>query len=85
MAALNREAIVETIKDFIVREFLPGEDAGALKESIPLYGSGILDSISTLKLVSFIEETFSILIEAHEASARFGSVGEIADLVEEKL
>ena len=84
MAVPAREAVVEALKHFIVNEFLPGEDPAALLESTPLYSSGILDSISTLKLVAFVEEKFGIAVEAHEASGHFDAVGRIADLVLEK-
>jgi acyl carrier protein len=84
ITAPGREPVVRVLKDFLLREYLPGEDPAALKESTRLYSTGILDSIGTLKLVAFVEETFGITIDAHEAASRFDSVGEIADLVVEK-
>ena len=81
MPAPSREQVVDTLRQFIVGEFLPGENPGALLETTPLYDTGILDSIATLKLVAFVEEQFGITVEAHEASARFDTVGGIADLV----
>ena len=41
----------ETVKQFILKEFLPGEDADQLTESTPLISSGILDSLATLQVV----------------------------------
>lgn len=58
------------VKTFILREFLEGEDPGALEPTTPLLTTGILDSIATLKLVSFLEKEFNISIEAHEADAQ---------------
>ena len=58
------------MKDFILQEFLPGEDPNELTESTPLITGGILDSIATLKLVMFLEEQFGITLQAHEADAR---------------
>ena len=55
------------VKDFILSAFLPGEDANELKDDTPLISGGILDSIATLKLVMFIEETFGVQVRAHEA------------------
>ena len=46
----------ETLKQFILREFLPGEDPNELEESTPLVSTGILDSLATLKLVTFLED-----------------------------
>ena len=51
-------AIKQTIKEFILDEFLPGEDPDELTESTPLITGGILDSIATLKLVMFLEERY---------------------------
>ena len=59
--------ISTTIRDYILQEFLPGEDPGELDDQTPLITGGILDSITTLKLVTFLEDCFDIQIEAHEA------------------
>ncbi len=59
--------VSETIRDFLLREFLPGEDPAELTDRTPLITGGILDSISTLKLVTFLEDRFGVTIEAHEA------------------
>jgi acyl carrier protein len=60
------EDIRDTLKQFILQEFLPGEDPNELTETTPLITGGILDSIATLKLVMFIEERFGITLQAHE-------------------
>lgn len=64
---MNRELAQETIKQFILSEFLPGEDPNQLLPSTPLITGGILDSLATLRVVEYLETTFSIRIEAHEA------------------
>jgi acyl carrier protein len=77
--------IQDVVRDYILREFLPGEDPGELTDETPLITGGILDSISTLKLVVFLEEHFGITVEAHEAGVEhLDSVGEIAKLIAEK-
>ena len=79
------EDIAKVVHHFILREFLPGEDPDELTPSTPLITGGILDSISTLKLVVFLEEQFAITIEAFEAGVEhLDSIAQIADLVEEK-
>jgi acyl carrier protein len=77
---------IETIlRDYILREFLPGEDPSELTAETPLITGGILDSISTLKLVVFLEERFGVTIEAYEAGVEhLDSVGQIAHLIAEK-
>jgi acyl carrier protein len=59
----------QIIKDYILSEFLPGEDPANLTETTPLVTTGILNSIATLKLVLFIEAEFSITLEPHELNA----------------
>ncbi len=79
------EDIRRVVHDYIVGEFLPGEDPEALTDQTPLITGGILDSISTLKLVVFLEERFGVTIEAHEAGVEhLDTVGEIARLIAEK-
>jgi acyl carrier protein len=56
-----------TVKQFILNEFLPGEDPDELTESTPLITGGILDSLATMKLVMFLEERYRITMQAHEA------------------
>jgi acyl carrier protein len=77
--------IEQTIRDYILREFLPGEDPSQLTDDTPLITSGIIDSIRTLKLVSFLEGTFSISLEAHETDAdHLNTVALITELVQSK-
>lgn len=60
------EDIKNALKEFILREFLPGEDPNELTDTTPLITGGVLDSIATLKLVLFLEERFGITLQAHE-------------------
>jgi acyl carrier protein len=79
------EEIAKVIHGFILNEFLPGEDPTELTDRTPLITGGILDSISTLKLVVFLEEHFGIRVEAYEAGVEhLDSIGQIAALVSEK-
>jgi acyl carrier protein len=75
----------ETVKQFILKEFLPGEDADQLTESTPLISSGILDSLATLRLSTFLEQEFGIQMEAHEMDEEhIGSLAAIEQLVNSK-
>jgi len=79
------EDIQKDVHTFILTEFLPGEDPSELTETTPLITGGILDSITTLKLVVYLEERFGITVEAHEAGVEhLDSIKQIADLVAEK-
>ena len=63
----DEQAIKATVKTFILKEFLPGEDPAALTDTTALVTTGILDSIAVLKAVTFLENQFGITIEPHEA------------------
>jgi acyl carrier protein len=77
--------VKDTIRDYILREYLPGESAANLGDDTPLRTSGILDSMATLNLVTFVEETFGITIEAHETGIdQFDRIEDIAALVAQK-
>jgi acyl carrier protein len=77
--------IEQVVRRYVLEEFLPGEDPNELTDSTPLITSGIMDSIKTLKLVAFLEETFSITLAAHETDAEhLNTVAQIAQLVRSK-
>lgn len=77
--------IKSAVKEFILREFLPGEDPDELTDDTPLITGGILDSIATVKLVLFMEETFGISVEAHETDPEYiDTIESIAQLVVSK-
>ncbi len=63
------DEITEPVKAFILDTFLPGEDPSALEYDTPLISGGIIDSISTLKLVTFLEEEFDIQVQANEMNS----------------
>lgn len=79
------EAVRSEVKDFILREFLPGENPDDLTDDLPLISAGILDSIATLKLVMHLEERYGIALAAHEASKEhLDSIDRIVSLVRGK-
>jgi acyl carrier protein len=79
------EEVRNAVKEFILKEFLPGENPAELTEVTPLITGGILDSIGTLKLVAFIEERFAISLEAHEVNRdHLNTIADIARLVHSK-
>ena len=77
--------VKDTIRDYILREYLPGESPANLTDDTPLRTSGILDSMATLNLVTFLEESFGITIDAHETGIdQFDRIADIAALVAQK-
>jgi len=84
--APDSRLIHDKIKEFILRQFLPGEDPNALTDDTALIDTGILDSLATLKLITFLEEEFGIRVEAHEAdSENLNTVADITRFVSSKL
>ena len=78
--------IKETIKTFILEEFLPGEPADQLTDAVELMTLGILDSVAILKLVTFVEERFKIMVEPHELDKEhLNTLPDIARMVASKL
>lgn len=79
------EDIRGSVKEFILREFLPGEDPEALTDATPLIAGGILDSLATLKLVTFLEERFKVTVAPHETDEEhLGTISDIVRLVQSK-
>jgi len=75
----------EKIRAFILAEFLPGESPANLHDDTPLRTSGILDSLATLRVVSFVEEQFGIEVEAHEAGVEnFDRIADISAFIDRK-
>lgn len=82
----SQAAIRNAVREYILTEFLPGEDPLALTESTPLITGGILDSIASVKLVSFLEQRFGVRFEAHEVSVDYlDTIDSIIGTVEHKL
>jgi acyl carrier protein len=74
--------IHQAVREFILQEFLPGEDPGELRDDTPLITGGVLDSIATLKLVLFLEERYGVTLQAHEVDPEhFDTTASIARLV----
>jgi len=78
-------AMRDTLRAYILENFLPGEDAKNLKDDTELKESGILDSLSTLKLVTFLEERFGVEFEADDLEAgNLATIESIERLVQSK-
>jgi acyl carrier protein len=75
----------DIVKKYILDEFLPGESPELLTDTTPLVTGGILDSIATLKLASFLESQFHIVLQAHEMSVDYlNTIADIVKLVQSK-
>ncbi len=83
---MSTQEVKEIVKGYILNEFLPGENPAELTDATPLITGGILDSLATIKLVTFLEERFKIKIEAHETMTDYlDTISDIAQLVNSKM
>jgi|SRR6267378_3055874 len=72
------------IREFILDKF-PLARKQQLKDSDALLETGILDSLGVLDLVSYVEQTFSIVVADEELSPEnFQSVDTLASYVQRK-
>lgn len=81
----SRDEIKRAVREYILAEFLYGEDSVELDETTPLVSGGVLDSIATVKLISFLEDTYDVRFQPHEMGAKhLETLDLIASLVESK-
>jgi acyl carrier protein len=57
---------VSVVEHFIVHELLLADDQTRVTPDQSLLQGGVLDSLSVLRLISFIEEQFGVTIEDEE-------------------
>lgn len=75
----------EKITQFI-REDLLSDDSATLEAETPLFSSGLIDSLGTLRLITFLEQEFGIEVgDGEVGDENFRSVERIAAFVEKKL
>lgn len=78
--------IKNIVRGYILENFLDASSAGELTETTPLISGGILDSVSTLKFVAFLEETFHIEFEAQEVDQdNLNTIQLIGEFVKSKM
>jgi acyl carrier protein len=80
------EEMRQTIREYILKEFLLGENPEDLTDSLSLVTGGILDSLAILDLVGFLEQQYRIRIEAHEVNVdNFDTIAAMANFVHSKF
>lgn len=80
------DEIKNTVKRYLLENLFESGSADELTDSTPLITGGILDSISTLQLVSFLESTFKIEFRPNEIDQdNLNTISLIATFVSSKL
>jgi acyl carrier protein len=78
------ESIQATVTRFVEGEVVTDREDGHVGPTDPLF-NGLLDSLDTLRLIVFLEETFGVQIADGElVPENFESVARIADYVRRK-
>lgn len=76
----------EEIRDYIAKEFLPGDNPVEIAPDLDLIGTGIIDSLGVLKLVAFIERTNALTVSSEDLELeRFATINSIHALVADKV
>jgi acyl carrier protein len=76
---------INRIKQFIETEILYGQEEILLEEATPLIETGLLDSLGMMKLLAFLEVTFSIRVKEDElVPENFKTIRAILRLLEKK-
>ena len=74
--------VEQKLKHFIAAELMYAEDDD-LSSDEPLLGSGIVDSLGIIRLVSYIEEEFGVVVPEEElVPDHFQTVSRLAAFVE---
>jgi acyl carrier protein len=83
---IDLAAIETVVRDHLAARLTPGAPKEALGRDRPLISGGLLDSISTVALITFLEQRFGVAFEAHEIGVDYlDTVGDIAATVARKL
>jgi len=81
----DEDEIERRLRAFLLDELLDAGAAETLTDRTPLITSGVLDSIGTLTVVSFLEEAFAISLQPHETSVdNLDTIADMARFVRDK-
>ena len=77
--------VEDSIRRFIAEELSSNGRSETLTDDYPLLERQVLDSLGMFQLVSYLESEFGIEIADEElVPANFGTIGDVARLVEAK-
>ncbi|MEV6694582.1 acyl carrier protein [Micromonospora sp. NPDC051196] len=72
----------QAIKEYIVTEFIPDIQVSELDDDYDLIAGGVIDSISLLRVITWLENRFDIPVDEVEiAEKNFTSVTAICEFV----
>ncbi len=78
---MTRDAVYEVLASYVADTFL-GEDMDGLEPDTPLLEWGILNSMNTAKLLTFVRESLGVEVPVtHITGTHFRTLDTITDLV----
>ena len=82
---MTDDALLATIRDFIMREFVPGQSPDRITPELNLLETGILDSLAVVHLVDFLEELCGTSVASSEVNPNtIGSLNKMVQFVKGK-
>ncbi len=79
---MGQSGVIQGLKEYVAKELLEGQDIG-LDETTPLLEWGVINSIEMARLVTFIENRWSVSVpEEMIVIQHFKSIESIAALVD---
>jgi acyl carrier protein len=75
-----------SIKNFVVTELITGKEGETLGDNDSLFRHEVIDSVSILQLLAFVDSRFDVRIESGEVIAEnFDSITRLSAFVHRKL
>ena len=85
MQTMQQQTIEQDIRQFVIANFLFGEDNGSLKPDESFLETGIIDSTGVLELVAFLESTYGLRVQDNELTPdNLDSLDRVAAFVRRK-
>lgn len=80
---MNTRTVLE---QYIINELLMGKGQGEIGPNTSLISSGILDSLSLIRLINFVEDHFNLVVEDEEVVPdNFETINALGALISTKL
>lgn len=80
------DAVRKKIRDFIVENFLFGDDSQPLPGDLSLMENDLVDSTGVLELVGFLEQGFGLTVaDADIVPANLDTIDRIAAFIDRKI
>ena len=82
----TKSEIQECIRNYVLDNFFDNDNQDEFDNLTKLISDGIMDSISAMQLVSYLEETYNIEFEASDVDKKnLDNISNLAAYVESKI